>query len=252
MFVLGLPSYAQNKNPFYPYTLIAHRGGIVGPDAPENSLAALEEAMRRGYHRVEIDVRLSKDSVLITHHDPHFRKYFDLDRRVSDMTWEEIRKLSHPSGHRILRLEEVLAACAGKIEVMLDNKIDGFDEALFAQIIQLLQTYGLQDNAMMIGTTASTEYFTGKIRLSCSIDQLKANQSRPDYSPNHYYLFARDLTREDVEWAAQRGIPVVAAINAFLYPEDSLMEAAAEKTTTMIKNGVRIFQIDGIFEAFFR
>ncbi|EON75898.1 Glycerophosphoryl diester phosphodiesterase [Lunatimonas lonarensis] len=252
MFVLGLPCYAQNKNPFHPYTLIAHRGGIVGSNTPENSLAALEEAIRRGYHRVEIDVRLSRDSVLITQHDPHFRKYFNLDRRASDMTWEEIRKLRHPSGHRILRLEEVLAACAGRIEVMLDNKIDGFDEALFAQIIQLLQTYGLQDNAMMIGTTASTEYFTGKVRLSCSIDQLKANQSRPDYSPNHYYLFARDLTKEDVEWAAQRGIPVVAAINAFLYPEDSLMETAAEKTTTMIKNGVRIFQIDGIFEAFFR
>ncbi|WP_209330081.1 glycerophosphodiester phosphodiesterase family protein [Lunatimonas salinarum] len=54
---------AQRANPFHPYTLIAHRGGVVGPDAPENSLAALEKAIERGYLIVEIDMRLTKDSI---------------------------------------------------------------------------------------------------------------------------------------------------------------------------------------------
>lgn len=246
------PCFAQQDNPFHPYTLIAHRGGVVGPDAPENSLAALEKAIERGYQRVEIDMRISKDSVLITHHDAHLRKYFNIDRQVSDLTWEELQHLTHPSGYRILKLEEVLAHCAGKIAVMLDNKIAGFDEGIFREVVHLLDTYGLRENALMIGSSESTEFFTGKVRLSCSRTQLEANQSREDYRADHYYLFARDISAEDAAWAEEQGIMAVAAINAFLYPEASLMSTALEKTNTMKKNGVRIFQIDGIFEEFFR
>nr|WP_301005348.1 glycerophosphodiester phosphodiesterase family protein [Lunatimonas sp.] len=232
--------------------MIAHRGGVVGPDAPENSLAALETAIERGYQMVEIDLRLTKDSVLITQHDAHFRRYFNVDRLVSEMTWEEIRQLEHPSGYRVLRLEEALAVCAGSIDVMLDNKISGFDEGIFREVVDLLDTYSLRKNALMIGSSESTEFFTGKVRLSCSRAQLEANRSRADYRPDHYYLFSRDISADDVVWADEEGIMAVAAINAFLYPEASLMVTALEKTTGMKQNGVRIFQIDGIFEEFFR
>lgn len=168
------------------------------------------------------------------------------------MTWEEISQLEHPSGHRVLKLTEVLAHCAGKIDVMLDNKIAGFNEDVFTDVIHLLDTYGLRENALMIGSSESTEFFTGKVRLSCSRKQLEANLTRTDYSPDHYYLFSRDISAGDVTWAGEQGVMTVAAINAFLYPEESLMATAMEKTNAMKKNGVRIFQIDGIFEEFFR
>jgi len=235
-----------------PYILIAHRGGIVGVDAPENSMAALQRAIDRGYYMVEIDMRLTKDSVLIIQHDPHFRKYFETDRLVSDMTWKEIQILKHPSGYRVLLLEEVLAHCQGKIQVMLDNKIAGMDENLFSKVVDLLGEYKLDQNALMIGSSASTEYFTGKIRLSCTRGQLESNQSRADYSPDHYYLFARDISMEDVEWAREQGIMTVAAINSFTFPQENILEAARQKTQELKENGVVRFQIDGIFEDFFR
>ncbi|HSI76853.1 MAG TPA: hypothetical protein VK957_13205 [Lunatimonas sp.] len=34
--------FCQDFNHFEPYTLIAHRGGVVGVDEPENSMAALQ------------------------------------------------------------------------------------------------------------------------------------------------------------------------------------------------------------------
>ncbi len=214
-------------------------------------MAALQKAIDSGYYMVEIDVRLTKDSVLITQHDAHFRKYFDTDLLVTDMTWKEIQSLRHPSGYHVLLLEEVLTHCQGKIQVMLDNKISGMDEALFTKVVELLKKYNLDQDALMIGSSASTEFFTGKIRLSCTRSQLEANRTREDYSPDHYYLFARDISREDVEWAKEQGIMTVAAINSFTFPQDAIMESARQKTEKLKENGVTVFQIDGIFEDFF-
>nr|MBI1229263.1 hypothetical protein [Cytophagales bacterium] len=251
LFFFGYSSVSWAQKGGSPYTLIAHRGGVISDDAPENSLAALQEAIDRGYYMVEVDMRLTKDSVLITQHDAHFRKYFGTDLQVADMTWDEIKQLQHPSGYRVLMLEEVLAHCAGKIHVMLDNKISGMDEAVFTRVIDLLSEYGMYGNALMIGSSASTEFFTGKLRLSCTREQLEANQKREDYSPEHYYLFSRDISREDVLWAQENGIMTVAAINSFAFPKENLMELARKQAAEMIANGVRIFQIDGIFEDFF-
>lgn len=252
VLIAPIQCFSQDINPFSPYSLIAHRGGVVGEKAPENSMAALQQAIDRGYYMVEIDMRLTKDSVLITQHDPHFRSYFGTDRLVSDMTWKEIQSLKHPSGYRVLRLEEVLAHCQGNIQVMLDNKIAGMDEALFTKVVELLKQYNLDQEALMIGSSASTEFFTGKIRLSCTRSQLEANKARADYSPDHYYLFARDISREDFLWAKEQGIMTVAAINSFTFIQENLMETARQKTQKLKEIGVTYFQIDGIFEEFFK
>ncbi|GAB4107899.1 hypothetical protein GCM10028791_03460 [Echinicola sediminis] len=69
--VANVPGNCQEVKAKVPesYQLIAHRGGVVNEDLAENSMGALNEAIRRGYDMVEIDVRLTKDSVFITHHD---------------------------------------------------------------------------------------------------------------------------------------------------------------------------------------
>lgn len=48
--------------------LIAHRGGVIAPDAPENSLAAIRLASQRGYDMVELDVVEAKDHVPMLFH----------------------------------------------------------------------------------------------------------------------------------------------------------------------------------------
>lgn len=251
LLCFSLAGKAQAQKSFSPYTLIAHRGGVVSETAPENSLAALDEAISRGYYMVEIDMRLTKDSVLITQHDPHFKKYFNTNELVSDMNWEQIKALSHPTGYRVMLLEEVLAYCEGKIQVMIDNKISGYDEKLFSKVVELLQKYGLDKEALMIGTTASTEFFTGKIKLSCTRHQLEQNQLRADYTSENYYLFAGDISAEDAHWAKENNIMTVAAVNAFTFPKDNMMRAAKERTELLKANGLLIFQIDSVFEPYF-
>ena len=243
----ALSQTLKNENNF---ELIAHRGGVVNKQIPENSLKALNEAINRGYYMVEVDVRLTKDGTLITHHDKNFTRYYGDDRLVTAMTWEEIQGLTGDLGQKVLKLETVLAHCEGKIQVMIDNKIQGFEKEAFDEIINLLDRYGLRGKALMIGTEASTEYFTGKIKLSCSIDQLKENVKRKDFNPNNYYLFSSAIPSADFNWAKEHTFMVVGAVNTWAYAHKK--KETPEETIEKLKQvGVTFFQIDSIYETFF-
>src|SRR5690242_14371906 len=95
--------------------LIAHRGGIVDDHRIENNLPGIEEAIRRGYWMLEVDLRESKDGRVVVHHDPDFQRYYGDPRRVAEMTWNEIKSLrSTPGELRPLEFAEYAAACRGK------------------------------------------------------------------------------------------------------------------------------------------
>jgi hypothetical protein len=234
------------------YYLIAHRGGVVEGDIPENSLEALKKAADRGYWMVEVDMRLTQDSIFITQHDNSFNRYFGVDKKVTDMTWSEIKKLKTQSGSKVQKLEDVLRFCAkNNLNVMIDNKVRGNDTVLFTKVVSMLDKYDLIKNALMIGTDESTEFFTGKISLSCTIEQLKNNIHRQDYQPSNYYLFAYP-SKEDVVWAGNNNILTIGVINAWPIPEEQLMEEAGKKVEYLKSIGIKHFQIDSKFDVFFR
>jgi len=247
LIILPIAARGQQKSPYY---LIAHRGGVVDSARAENSLASLEAAYRQGYKMVELDMRLTRDGKLIIHHDNNFEKYFGDKRKVSEMTWQEITVLR--GNHRVLKLEEALQYCSGKMQVMIDNKIPGNDTVVWNRLIRLLDRYHLLDSALMIGTGASTEFFTGKIRLSCSRKQLEANRKRADYIPDHYYLFGNDLTKEDIQWATQHGILPVGVVNNWIFTRNSTSKNDIEKQISdMKKSGLLYFQIDSEYLPYF-
>lgn len=237
--------------------LIAHRGGVVDSKHTENTLAALREAARRGYWMVELDMRLTRDSVLIAQHDNNFQRYYGLPLAVKDADWKQIAGLTSEADQQApQQLERMLQECQKLgLQVMIDNKISGLDTLLFAKVVALLRTYKLQEKALMIGTDESTPYFTGKVRLSCSRQQLEENRRKPGYQPAHYYLFESPaaLTQESVQWANEQGILVVAAINEFAYrrlPKPD--EAASRDIDRMKAYGVRYFQIDSAYDPLFK
>lgn len=86
-----------------PRTLrLAHRGDWR--HAPENSLAAMEAALRvPGCHGLEFDVRASMDGVAILLHDPTLRRVQGLDRSPSTMTAEECAAVGISSLGEVLR-----------------------------------------------------------------------------------------------------------------------------------------------------
>ena len=122
--------------------------------APENSLAALENAIRYGVDIVETDVRRTKDGHLVILHDLHVARVTNGQGYVSDMTLEEIKRLNlrdalgQTTTEKIPTLEEYMLAAKGGVRLYLD-KAGQDGGGLVPQILEL---------AKKVGTLAETVF----------------------------------------------------------------------------------------------
>lgn len=119
---VGLGLDAFRRRPGRRPWVYGHRGSS---GAPENTLSAFEKAARDGADGIELDVRLSADGELVVMHDAGFDRVTggrDL-RQVSDLPYEEIRRIDLGAGERAPRLGEVLAlARARQLRVNVEMK----------------------------------------------------------------------------------------------------------------------------------
>ena len=107
--------------------ITAHRAGAA--KAPENSLAALKQAIADRANWAEIDVQLTSDQKLVVMHDIDLARVGGGNRRVDQATLAEIQALDIGTpvgpkfaGERIPTFEDVLAAAAGKIRLNVELK----------------------------------------------------------------------------------------------------------------------------------
>jgi len=88
------------------HRIFSHRG--IFASSPENSFAALAEAAVSGFS-IELDVRMTKDGVLVVAHDPDMSRPFGVTGIIEDKDYCEISSLDYFSrGTRITRLDEFL------------------------------------------------------------------------------------------------------------------------------------------------
>jgi len=236
-----------------PLRLIAHRGGVVSADSAENSPAAVEGAIRRGYWMVEVDVRESKDGRLVVNHDQSFRRYYGVDRMADEMTWDEIAKLrSNPGGTRPMSFRELCELARGRIRLMVEAKGAKHSEAYYVELESALRDNGLLESAYFLCPPGIPERFRGKARLSSNAQRLREMAARGEPVEKLHFLFERgNMKEDDVRWAQARGIPVVPAINSFHYEGERAMEQAFADIRRLLGLGVTDFQIDSIYEPAF-
>lgn len=84
--------------------IFAHRGHWNTEGSFENTLSSIINADKIGVHGVELDVRISADSVLYLYHDPNVTN----GRLFADMPSTEIDKIVLPNGDNIPRLDTAL------------------------------------------------------------------------------------------------------------------------------------------------
>jgi glycerophosphoryl diester phosphodiesterase len=85
---------------------IAHRG--ASDYRTENTLAAFQLAAELGAEMWELDVRLSKDGVVVVCHDESLERVAGNPLRIPDATWAEISAVELLGNQRVPRLEEVI------------------------------------------------------------------------------------------------------------------------------------------------
>ncbi|MDN3546729.1 glycerophosphodiester phosphodiesterase family protein [Mucilaginibacter aquaedulcis] len=110
----------------------AHRA--VHTHYPENSLGALQEAIRLGIDIVELDIRQTKDHVLVIMHDDKVDRTTNGKGNLVDFTYQQLMELrlvqnGKPTDEKVPTLEQVLKMAKGKILVDIDFKL-GDEDAL--------------------------------------------------------------------------------------------------------------------------
>ncbi len=246
----------QSPPPTAEPKIIAHRGGVVGDEFAENSPAAIDAAVERGYWMVELDVRESRDGRLVVHHDEDFRRFFGDERRLAEMNWDEISSLrATPGDSRPQTFDEMAARCKGRIQVMLDTKPPEHSEAFYQAIEDSLRSNGLLAGAYIIGTEQSRTRFHGKARIGVDRKKLREAVESGEDVVRLYFLFehGRDLDAETVRYAQDLGVPVVPSINIFHYDDlPDHLSAAEDDVRRMLQLGVEEFQIDSPYDVWLR
>lgn len=153
---------AQIHNPDSKYVVVAcHRGDWR--NFPENSIPAIESIIRMGADIMELDLKMTKDSVLVLSHDgtvtrcTNFSSVFKNEpgksARVKDLTLEEIKRLSLKRAHNIAidtlhmpTLREALLCCKDRICVNVDQGYEFYDE-----VLAITEELGVTDQILIKG-----------------------------------------------------------------------------------------------------
>ncbi len=128
----GIKKYARVK--------FAHRG-LHGEGRAENSMSAFKAAVDAGYG-IELDVRLSKDGVLMVFHDDTLDRVVGIEGRVDRYTAEELGQM-RLSGTEdgIPRFSDVLDAVGGRVPLLVEIKEDPGNSAVSAATADMLASY---------------------------------------------------------------------------------------------------------------
>jgi len=104
--------------------VVAHRGASV--EEPENTIEAFEAGIDAGADAVEFDIRMTADRHAVVMHDPDVSRTTDGSGLVSEMTLDEIRKLTIdlPGGGAagVPTVEEALRCLSGRVAADIEIK----------------------------------------------------------------------------------------------------------------------------------
>ena len=130
--------------------VISHRGDWR--NYPENSIPAIESVIRMGVDVVELDLKLTRDSVLVLCHDKTIDRTTSGHGRVSEITYDSIRRCVLKTGHgvktefRMPTLREALETCRDRIVVNVDQGYEYYD-----QVLAVTEELGVTDQILIKG-----------------------------------------------------------------------------------------------------
>lgn len=218
LLILGITMGVQavRMEPGEPMMIVAHRAGAGY--APENTAAALEQAIRHGAAMAEIDVQQLGDGTLIVMHDSNFLRTAGVDRNVWDVDYEEFCQYDAGAdfpgayaGEGIPTLEEILQQADGRICLMIELKYNGHENALELSVLELLRKYQMQTSCIIGSMRAeileSMKELDGSIPTVLIAHNLTEEQYELAYADS-YSIEVANLSEEMVSRLHAQGKPV--------------------------------------------
>lgn len=159
------------------FIVIAHRGSHL--IKPENSIAAIEEAIELGADYVEIDLRTSRDGHLVLLHNETVDHTTNGKGRVQDLDLEELKMLTVNAKdgklYRLTTFMDALKICRDRINIYLD-----FKEANVLQAYEEIKAAGME-NQVLVYINKAEQYTSWRkvapaMPLMSGLPQLKTNE----------------------------------------------------------------------------
>lgn len=157
---------------FFAYTMIsqiqiegsvavtAHRGSSAA--APENSMAAVLQAVKDGADFAEIDVQETADGVVVLFHDTDLRRMAGINKGIWEISFDDMRKLDigswfskEFSNTRVATLEEVIQAVKGKMKLNIELKFNGHSRKLESEVVRIIRATGFEEECVITSLHAS-------------------------------------------------------------------------------------------------
>ena len=128
------------------FIVCAHRGDHTA--SPENSLEAIEAAIKDDVDFVELDLRTTKDGQIVLMHDDTIDRMTNGVGKVRDLTFDWIRDLRLKGSQKdslgneagkVPTFEEALEVAKGRVQIYMDIK-----DVTPAQVLPLLRKHGME------------------------------------------------------------------------------------------------------------
>lgn len=124
---------------FITNSMIMHRGFFDNEKVVENTIKAFKKSNSLK-HPYELDVRLTKDDKLVVFHDDNLKRLSNVDKMISDLTYEELKKIKLLKVDTIPLLEDVLKL-DNKYGIIIEVKNEKNNRSLEDNLLDLLKDY---------------------------------------------------------------------------------------------------------------
>lgn len=136
----------NNTKPYY----IAHRGASAY--APENTMLAIEYALKMDFDKIEIDVRLSKDGYAVLMHDKKINRTTNGKGRVNSYTLAELKEFDAGfwfsekyKNQKVPELDEVIKLIDGQKPLLIEIKSEN---ASYSKIVDVVGNLIIDNDAL--------------------------------------------------------------------------------------------------------
>lgn len=197
--------------------ITAHRGGAA--IAPENTLAAIRQAIQDGADWVEIDVQETRDGVVVVVHDSDLLRVANAALKVRNASLEELQQIDigsrfspEFSDQRVPTLQEVLELCRDQVGVNIELKYYGFEQNLEQRVAELIEATGMENQIVLMSLETKGIARMKSLRPEWTVGLLTAvaagdlTRAQADFLAVNSSL----ATRAFVRAAHSRGKPVAA------------------------------------------
>jgi glycerophosphoryl diester phosphodiesterase len=127
-----------------PFSIIGHRG--AAGRLPENTLKSINYAINVGVDIVEVDVRATRDNVLVVFHDADFKRLADVDVTVRSVEYSWIKSSILINGEHVPLLEEVIDVVKDKVGLFIEIKEPDTTKG----VIELVRSSGILEQVAII------------------------------------------------------------------------------------------------------